>query len=29
MTKLLLRTAKEKIGIKNLLADVYQGWRAL
>lgn len=29
MTKLLLRTAKEKIGLKNLLADVYQGWRAL
>ncbi len=29
MTKLLLRTAKQKIGIKNLLADVYQGWRAL
>jgi len=29
MTKLLLRTAKEKIGLKNLLADVYTGWRAL
>jgi electron transfer flavoprotein-quinone oxidoreductase len=29
MTKLLLRMAKEKIGLKNLLADVYTGWRAL
>lgn len=29
MTKMLLRAAKEKIGLKNLLADVYAGWRAL
>ena len=29
MTKMLLRAAKEKIGLKNLLADVYRGWRAL
>jgi electron transfer flavoprotein-quinone oxidoreductase len=29
MTKLLLRTAGEKIGLKNLLADVYAGWRSL
>jgi len=29
MTKMLLRAAKEKIGLKNLLADVYSGWRAL
>jgi len=29
MTKLLLRKAKETIGLKNLLADVYSGWRAL
>jgi electron transfer flavoprotein-quinone oxidoreductase len=29
MTKVLLRAAKEKVGLKNLLADVYSGWRAL
>jgi electron transfer flavoprotein-quinone oxidoreductase len=29
MTKMLLRGVKEKIGLKNLLADVYSGWRAL
>ncbi len=29
MSKFLLRTAKEKIGLKNLLADVYSGWRSL
>ncbi len=29
MTKLLLRTAKEKVGLKNLVADAYSGWRAL
>ncbi len=29
LTKLLLRTVKEKVGVKNLLTDVYQGWRAL
>lgn len=29
MTKLLLRTVKEKIGLKNMIADVYSGWRAL
>ena len=29
MTKMVLRAAKEKIGLKNLLADVYAGWRAL
>ena len=29
MTKLLLRKTKETIGLKNLLADVYSGWRAL
>jgi len=29
MTKMLMRQAKEKIGLKNLLADVYSGWRAL
>lgn len=29
MTKLLLGEAKEKIGLKNLLADLYSGWRAL
>ena len=29
MTKMLLGEAKEKIGLKNLLADVYSGWRAL
>lgn len=29
MTKLLLRKVKEKVGLKNMLADVYSGWRAL
>jgi electron transfer flavoprotein-quinone oxidoreductase len=29
MTKMVLRAAKEKIGLKNLVADVYAGWRAL
>jgi electron transfer flavoprotein-quinone oxidoreductase len=29
MTKLLMRAVKEKIGLKNMLADVYSGWRAL
>jgi electron transfer flavoprotein-quinone oxidoreductase len=29
MTRLLLRKVKEKVGLKNLLADVYGGWRAL
>lgn len=29
MTRLLMRTVKEKIGLKNMLADVYSGWRAL
>lgn len=29
MTKLLLRTVKEKIGLKNMIADVYSGWRGL
>jgi electron transfer flavoprotein-quinone oxidoreductase len=29
MTKLILRKVKEKVGLKNLLADVYGGWRAL
>ncbi|MGK2905170.1 MAG: FAD-dependent oxidoreductase [Desulfuromonadales bacterium] len=29
MTKLLLRKVKEKVGMKNLLTDVYGGWRAL
>lgn len=29
MTKLLLRKTKETIGLKNLLTDVYSGWRAL
>jgi electron transfer flavoprotein-quinone oxidoreductase len=29
MTKLLLRKVREKVGLKNLLADVYGGWRAL
>ena len=29
MTKMLLRAAKEKIGLKNLLGDLYSGWRAL
>ncbi len=29
MTKMLLRKVKETVGLKNLLADVYSGWRAL
>lgn len=29
MTKMLLDAAKEKIGLKNLAADVFTGWRAL
>ncbi|WP_020676747.1 FAD-dependent oxidoreductase [Geopsychrobacter electrodiphilus] len=29
MTKMLLRLASKKVGLKNLLADVYSGWRAL
>jgi len=29
MTKMLLSAAKEKVGLKNLLADVFTGWRAL
>ena len=29
MTTMLLRAVKEKIGLKNLLADIYSGWRAL
>ena len=29
MTKMLLQAAREKVGLKNLLADVYSGWRAL
>ncbi|MCD6527857.1 MAG: FAD-dependent oxidoreductase [Desulfuromonas sp.] len=29
MTKLVLRNVKEKVGLKNMLADVYGGWRAL
>jgi electron transfer flavoprotein-quinone oxidoreductase len=29
MTRLLLRKVKETVGVKNLLADVYSGWRAL
>ena len=29
MSKLLLRTVKDKIGLKNMLADIYSGWRAL
>lgn len=29
MTTMLLRAVKEKIGLKNMLADVYSGWRAL
>jgi len=29
MTKLLLGEARKKIGLKNLLADVFTGWRAL
>jgi electron transfer flavoprotein-quinone oxidoreductase len=29
MTKLLLRKTKETVGLKNLMADVYSGWRSL
>jgi electron transfer flavoprotein-quinone oxidoreductase len=29
MTKLLLRKVKETVGLKNMLTDVYSGWRAL
>lgn len=29
ITKLLLNQVKEKIGLKNMLSDVYGGWRAL
>jgi electron transfer flavoprotein-quinone oxidoreductase len=29
MTSLLLRKVKETVGLKNLMADVYGGWRAL
>lgn len=29
MTKMLLQAAREKVGLKNLMADVYSGWRAL
>ncbi len=29
MTKMLLRKVKETVGLKNLLADAYSGWRAL
>lgn len=29
MTTMLLRAVKEKIGLKNMLADIYSGWRAL
>lgn len=29
MTKLLLRKVKETVGLKNVLTDVYGGWRAL
>jgi len=29
MTKMLLSAAREKVGLKNLLADVFAGWRAL
>ena len=29
MTKLLLRKVKEKVGLKNMLTDIYSGWRAL
>lgn len=29
MTRMVLGEAREKIGLKNLLADVYSGWRAL
>jgi len=29
MTKMVLNAAKEKIGLKNMLADVFTGWRSL
>lgn len=29
LTKMLMGVAKEKIGLKNLAADVFSGWRAL
>jgi len=29
MTKMLLGAARKTIGLKNLMADVYAGWRAL
>ena len=29
MTRMLLRKVKETVGLKNVLADVYSGWRAL
>jgi electron transfer flavoprotein-quinone oxidoreductase len=29
MSKMLLRKVKEKVGLKNLMADVYSGWRSL
>ncbi len=29
MTQLLMRAVKEKVGLKNALADVYSGWRSL
>ncbi len=29
MTKLLLRKTRETVGLKNLMADVYSGWRSL
>ena len=29
ITKMLLRKVKEKVGLKNLMADVYSGWRSL
>lgn len=29
ISKMLLRKVKEKVGLKNLMADVYSGWRSL
>ena len=29
IAKMLLRKVKEKVGLKNLMADVYSGWRSL
>jgi len=29
MTKLILKTAREKVGLKNIAADVFGAWRAL